>query len=67
MQRFHRELLQPLTESIPRGYNAALLICGASTEEMSTLTDQSIIKEVEPETIYSFYVFLLLFLLNSSL
>ncbi|CAK6956556.1 chromosome-associated kinesin KIF4 [Scomber scombrus] len=46
IQNFHSELLQPLTESISSGYNGALLICGASTERMSTLIDHSIIKQV---------------------
>ncbi|XP_053179543.1 chromosome-associated kinesin KIF4 [Scomber japonicus] len=41
--------IQPLTESISSGYNGALLICGASTERMSTLIDQSIIKQFHPD------------------
>ncbi|KAL6117710.1 uncharacterized protein ACO6RY_15440 [Pungitius sinensis] len=46
IQSFHPEFLQPLTESISGGYNAALLICGASTEEINTLIDQTIIKQI---------------------
>ncbi|XP_059201668.1 kinesin-like protein klp-20 [Centropristis striata] len=46
IQSLHAELLQPLTELIPSGYNEALLICGASTEEINTLIDQRIIKQV---------------------
>uniref|UniRef100_A0AAQ5Y675 Kinesin motor domain-containing protein n=1 Tax=Amphiprion ocellaris TaxID=80972 RepID=A0AAQ5Y675_AMPOC len=45
-QRFHTELLHPLTESISNGYNGAVLICGASTETIQALTDHSIIKQV---------------------
>ncbi|TDH07725.1 hypothetical protein EPR50_G00108580 [Perca flavescens] len=46
IQSFHPELLQPLTGSISSGYNGALLICGASSEKISTLIDHSIIKQV---------------------
>ncbi|XP_078116868.1 kinesin-like protein KIF17 isoform X2 [Sander vitreus] len=46
IQSFHPELLQPLTGSISGGYNGALLICGASSEKISTLIDHSIIKQV---------------------
>ncbi|XP_041800708.1 osmotic avoidance abnormal protein 3 [Chelmon rostratus] len=45
IQSFHHELLQPLTESTSSGSNGALLICGASTEKISTLIDCSIIKQ----------------------
>lgn len=47
LQSFHPELLQTLTESISSGYNGALLLCGASTEKISTLIDRCIIKQVE--------------------
>lgn len=50
LQNFHPELLQPLTESISSGYNGALLICGASTDNSCTLIDHSIIKQVETTT-----------------
>ncbi|GAA6235245.1 osmotic avoidance abnormal protein 3 isoform X2 [Lates japonicus] len=46
IQRFHPELLQPLTESISSGYNGALLICGASTEKICALIDHNIIKQL---------------------
>ncbi|XP_034400077.1 kinesin-like protein KIN-4C [Cyclopterus lumpus] len=46
IQMFYPEFLQPLTESISGGYNGALLICGASTEKISALIDQTIIKQV---------------------
>nr|XP_046261444.1 uncharacterized protein LOC124067832 [Scatophagus argus] len=46
MQSFHPELLQPLTESISSGYHGVLLICGVTTEKISTLIDHSIIKQV---------------------
>nr|XP_040029433.1 osmotic avoidance abnormal protein 3 isoform X3 [Gasterosteus aculeatus aculeatus] len=46
IQSLHPEFLQPLTESTSGGYNAALLICGASTEEINALIDQTIIRQV---------------------
>ncbi|KAK9518015.1 hypothetical protein VZT92_023344 [Zoarces viviparus] len=46
IQSLHPELLQPLTESVSGGFNGALLICGASTEKISALIDQTIIKQV---------------------
>lgn len=51
LQGFHLELLQRLTESIASGYNGALLLCGAFTEQTSTLVDESIIKQVESQNI----------------
>lgn len=51
LQSFHLELLQHLTESIGSGYNGALLLCGAFTEQTSTLVDGSIIKQVESQNI----------------
>ncbi|XP_068447098.1 golgin subfamily A member 6-like protein 9 [Clinocottus analis] len=46
IQIFHPEFLQPLTESISGGVNGSLLICGALTEKISALIDQTIIKQV---------------------
>ncbi|XP_056296124.1 kinesin-like protein KIF17 [Pseudoliparis swirei] len=46
IQIFQPEFLQPLAESISSGYNGALLICGAFTEKISTLIDQTITKQV---------------------
>ncbi|XP_063731950.1 kinesin-like protein klp-20 isoform X2 [Eleginops maclovinus] len=46
IQSFHPGLLQPLTESISDGYNGALLICGASLENMTRMIDHNIIKQV---------------------
>lgn len=51
LQSFHLELLQRLTESVASGYNGALLLCGAFTEQTSTLVDGSIIKQVESQNI----------------
>ncbi|CAJ1058564.1 hypothetical protein PFLUV_G00122180 [Xyrichtys novacula] len=39
-------LLQPLTEAVSSGYNGALLICGASSEEIKSVIDNTIIKQV---------------------
>ncbi|KAK2849207.1 hypothetical protein Q5P01_009041 [Channa striata] len=46
IQSLHPELLQPLVDSISSGSNGALLMCGASTEKISTLTDDCIIKQL---------------------
>ncbi|XP_054648485.1 myosin-9 isoform X3 [Dunckerocampus dactyliophorus] len=46
MQRFQQELLQPLTESICEGHSGSLLLCGASMENISTLIDHVIVKQV---------------------
>lgn len=48
LQSLHPQLLQPLTEAISRGFNGALLLCGASTEKVSTLIDHCVIKQVVP-------------------
>lgn len=47
LQGLHSELLQPLVESVLKGYNGALLMHGASTEKTSTLIDRHIIKPVK--------------------
>ncbi|XP_054648484.1 osmotic avoidance abnormal protein 3 isoform X2 [Dunckerocampus dactyliophorus] len=41
-----QELLQPLTESICEGHSGSLLLCGASMENISTLIDHVIVKQV---------------------
>ncbi|XP_061542603.1 kinesin-like protein KIF17 isoform X2 [Phycodurus eques] len=46
MQRFHGKLLRPLTECTCGGYSGSLLICGASMENISTLIDDVIIKQL---------------------
>ncbi|KAL3972920.1 proto-oncogene serine/threonine-protein kinase Pim-2 [Sarotherodon galilaeus] len=46
IKSFHPELLQPLTECMSSGCNAALLICGASTETTRALIDSSVIRQV---------------------
>lgn len=51
LQSFHLELLQRLTESVASGYNGALLLCGAFTEQTNALVDGSIIKQVESQNI----------------
>lgn len=47
-QSFHQQLLHRLAESAAAGYNVALLLCGASTEQVSTLVDRSVIRQVAP-------------------
>lgn len=47
-QSLRPQLLQPLTEAISRGFNGALLLCGASTEKVSTLIDRCVIIQVVP-------------------
>ncbi|XP_028315924.1 kinesin-like protein KIF17 [Gouania willdenowi] len=42
----YQKLLQPLTEFISTGYNVALLLCGASSEPISSLTDHSLIRQL---------------------
>lgn len=51
LQSFHQQLLHSLTESFARGYNVALLLCGASTEETSALVDGSVVKQVDTSTL----------------
>ncbi|XP_077388978.1 uncharacterized protein LOC144026267 [Festucalex cinctus] len=46
MQRFHLELLQPLTDCMCGGYNGSLLVCGASMENIGTLMDDLIVQQV---------------------
>ncbi|KAK7922803.1 hypothetical protein WMY93_009705 [Mugilogobius chulae] len=40
------DFLQPLVESVLKGYNGALLIHGASTERTKALIDQNIIRQI---------------------
>ncbi|XP_019730331.1 uncharacterized protein LOC109518737 isoform X2 [Hippocampus comes] len=46
MQKFHGELLQPLTDCTCEGYSVSLLICGASMENVGTLIDDVIVQQV---------------------
>nr|XP_057919474.1 uncharacterized protein LOC131110402 [Doryrhamphus excisus] len=46
IQRFQQQLLQPLIESIGEGYSGSLLLCGASMENVSSLVDHVIIRQV---------------------
>ncbi|XP_061786642.1 kinesin-like protein KIF3A isoform X2 [Nerophis lumbriciformis] len=46
MQRCQQKLLQPLAESVCGGYSGSLLLCGASTENICTLIDHDVIKQV---------------------
>lgn len=45
-QSFHQQLLHNRIESAAAGYNVALLLCGALTEQISTLVDRSVIRQV---------------------
>lgn len=47
-QSFNSELLQPLVESVCKGFKGALLLCGASTTKIHNLVDASVIKQVHP-------------------
>ncbi|XP_051936760.1 kinesin-like protein unc-104 isoform X2 [Hippocampus zosterae] len=46
MQKFHGELLQPLTDCTCEGYSVSLLICGASMESVGTQIDDVIVQQV---------------------
>ncbi|XP_077433919.1 uncharacterized protein LOC144059024 isoform X2 [Vanacampus margaritifer] len=46
MQMFHGELLQPLTDCMCGGYNGSLLVCGAPMENIGTLIDDVIVRQV---------------------
>lgn len=49
-QSLSLELHQFLSEAVSSGYNGALLICGAFTEEICFVIDNIIIKQVKPNT-----------------
>lgn len=49
-QSFSSELLQPLVQSVCRGFKGALLLCGASTPEIHHLVDARVIKQVNPHS-----------------
>lgn len=49
-QSFTSELLQPLVESVCRGFKGALLLCGASTPKIHNLVDAHVIEQVTPHS-----------------
>lgn len=51
LQSFNSQLLQPLIESVCRGFKGALLLCGASTPKIHNLVDACVIKQVNPHSL----------------
>lgn len=50
LQSFTSELLQPLVQSVCRGFKGALLLCGVSTPKIHNLVEARVIKQVNPHS-----------------